>query len=156
MDVYERTETMAAPADAVFAFLKEPSNLPKYLPPIKTAEVDAPDHIQLEGNAPGGEEFHNTGSYNVDEGRRRMEWGAELEHEYSGWLEVGQDGGESSSVTVHLEFGPRSVQPAIQAQASEGRDPTEEALGKTLEAIKRQVEGSGGPVDTSELAPPDA
>ena len=57
---------------------------------------------------------------------------------------------------MHLEFGPRSQQPEIQAQASEGRDPTEEALGKTLEAIKRQVEGTGGPVDTSELAPPDA
>jgi uncharacterized protein YndB with AHSA1/START domain len=157
MDVYERTETVAAEPDVVFDYLKEPSNLPRYLPPIEHAEVGSADHVELDGTAPGGEHFHNEGEFHVDADRRRMEWSADVGHTYSGWLEVSPDGGpDSSRVTVHLEFGPRSVQPEIQAQSSEDRDPTEEALGKTLEAIKRQVEGTGGDVSTDELAPPDA
>ncbi len=157
MDVYERSQTIDAAPDAVFDYLKEPANLPRYLPPIEHAETAGDEHIELDGKAPDGSHFHNDGEFHIDPDARRMEWSAEVGHTYSGWLQVSEDGGpDAATVTVHLEFGPRSVQPEIQAQSSEDRDPTQEALDKTLEAIKRQLEGTGGDVSTDELAPPDA
>jgi uncharacterized protein YndB with AHSA1/START domain len=154
MAAYERTQIMSAPPDAVFAFLQEPANLPKYLPPIHRAEVDRPEHIELDGEGPDGKGFHNEGHFHVDPEQRRMTWGAELDHAYSGWLEVAQDGGpDRAKVTVHLEFGPRSPHPEMQERTPDDRDPAEEALGQTLEAIRRQVEGDGGEATPDELPP---
>ncbi len=37
MQEYEQRETVAAPANEVFAWVSDVENLPKYLPPIKDA-----------------------------------------------------------------------------------------------------------------------
>jgi uncharacterized protein YndB with AHSA1/START domain len=157
MATYEQSQAMDAPPEAVFAFLQDPANLPKYLPPIHNAEVDRPEHIELDGQGPDGEQFHNEGHFKVDVDARRMEWGADVGHAYSGWLQVAEDGGpDRSEVTVHLEFGPRSPEPEMQERTPDDVDPAEEALGATLEAIRRQVEGDGGQATPDELPPLDA
>jgi len=75
-----------------------------------------------------------------------MEWGAEVERDYSGWLEVAEGAG-GSQVTVHLFFGERSVEPEMREQTPEGSDPLAEGVSATLESIRRQVEEGAGKVE---------
>jgi len=55
-------------------------------------------------------------------------------------------------VTVHLNFGERSVEPEIREQTPEGRDPLAEGVSATLESIRRQIEEGAGKVEP----PPNA
>ncbi len=63
---------------------------------------------------PNGSSFGAEGYLAIDEHERRMEWGAESERDYSGWLTVGNHGEGGSEVVVHLSFGERSVEDDIQ------------------------------------------
>ena len=91
----------------------------------------------------------------MDENRKRMEWGAEVERDYSGWLEVDDGADGESQVTVHLNFGERSVEPEMREQTPEGRDPLAEGISATLESIRRQIEEGSGKVEPP-LPPPGA
>lgn len=105
----------------------------------------------LRGKNPEGETFEGDGYYRVDEASRRMEWGADTERTYSGWLTVAESGDAQSEVTVHLEFGPRSVEPEIQERTLEERDPMQEALQTTLESIRKQIEEGSGKLEPPAL-----
>lgn len=127
-------------------------NLPKYLPPVTDASVEGPSAEGVPGERlratleyPDGGSFDSEGYLLVDEGARRMEWGAEAQRDYSGWLTVAEDGG-GSEVTVHLSFGERTVEPEIREETPEGRDPLAEGVSATLESIRRQIEEGGGKV----------
>ena len=76
-----------------------------------------------------------------------MEWGAEVERDYSGWLEVADGADGESQVTVHLNFGERSVEPEMREQTPEGRDPLAEGISATLESMRRQIEEGSGKVE---------
>lgn len=153
MREYEQSMTIGASADEVFAWVSDVSNLPRYLPPIKDASIEgdsAPDkpgrRVRLHGEIPNRGEFESEGYFDVDETARRMEWGAEGARDYSGWLTVAEGGDASSEVTVHLDFGERSVEGEIQEDSGEDRDPLQESLGATLESIRRQIEEGSGKV----------
>ena len=77
--------------------------------------VEIPDRYETEGE----------GYFAVDEGERRMEWGAEMGRDYSGWLSVSNRADGRSEVTVHLSFREHSVEEQVQEESSEGRDPLE-------------------------------
>ena len=160
MSEYEQTQAVAVPADEAFAWLSDVGNLPSYLPPVTDASIQGPSEGDNPGQKvlttlqyPGGEgSFDAEGYLAVDEGARRMEWGAEAGRDYSGWLEVSPDGG-GSLVTVHLSFGERSVEPGMREQAPEGEDPLADGIAATLESIRRQLEEGSGKVEPP--APPD-
>jgi uncharacterized membrane protein len=143
---YQRSQTIDASAGDVFAFVFQIGNLPKYLPPIKSAESTRPEQIKLQGEIPNQGTFEGDGYFRVYEDERRMEWGANVGRDYSGQLSVTEQGANSSEVTVTLQFGPRSVDQEVQEQAGDDRNPAQEALAATLESIRRQVEGEGGKV----------
>ena len=153
MTEYQQTQAIDSPAEDVFAWLSEVGNLPKYLPPVTDASIEGPSAEGAPGQRlratleyPNGGSFDSEGYFNVDEGARRMEWGAEVQRDYSGWLTVAETDANSSEVTVHLSFGPRSAEPEIQEEAPEGRDPLEEGISATLESIRRQIEEGSGKV----------
>jgi uncharacterized protein YndB with AHSA1/START domain len=148
MDVYERTQEVDAPADEVFAFLKEPANLPRYLPPITGAESHpGSDQVSLEGDDPDGNHFRGQGYFRIHDDERKLEWGSNLERQYSGRMHVDPAGSGGSLVTVHLEFGPRSEpHREMQERSSPDREPGDEALAATLETIRRQIEEGSGQV----------
>ncbi len=167
MREYEQTQTIDASADEAFAWLSDVSNLPRYLPPVIDASIEGPSagdnpgqriRATLEYPGEGGGTFDAEGYLAVDESRRRMEWGAEVERDYSGWLEVAGGANGESQVTVHLNFGERSVEPEMREQTPEGRDPLAEGISATLESIRRQIEEGSGKVDppppTPGAAPP--
>ena len=158
MSEYEQTQVIAVPPDEAFAWLSDAGNLPAYLPPVTDASIEGPSEGDNPGQKvrttlqyPGGEgSFDAEGYLAVDEGARRMEWGAEAGRDYSGWLEVAPDG-EGSLVTVHLTFGERSVEPEMREQTEEGEDPLAEGISATLESIRRQIEERSGKVEAPPL-----
>ena len=151
---YEQTQTIDAPADEVFAWLSDVDNLPEYLPPVVDASIEGPSAEGVPGQRvrvtleypEGGGSFDSEGYLAVDESRRRMEWGAEVERDYSGWLEVAEGVDGQCQVTVHLNFGERSVEPEMREQTPEGRDPLAEGVSATLESIRKQIEEGSGKV----------
>ncbi|QIN81447.1 hypothetical protein GBA63_01500 [Rubrobacter tropicus] len=156
MREYEQSETIAAPANEVFAWVSDVENLPKYLPPIKDAGIDGAsagdnpgEKVRMHVEIPDRGEFESEGYFDVDADARTMRWGAETGRDYSGRLEVSGKGDGQSEVTVHLSFGPRSVEGEIQEESSDDRNLLEESLAATLESIRRQIEEGSG-----KLAPP--
>ena len=85
MAEYQQTQTISAPAGEVFAWLSDVGNLPKYLPPVTDASIEGPSAEGAPGQRlratleyPNGGSFDSAGYFNVDEGARRLEWGAEV------------------------------------------------------------------------------
>lgn len=158
MAEYEQTQNVNAPPQEVFAWLSDVGSLPAYLPPVVEAWVEGPaeggnpgQKLRTTLEYPGGENSRETGTFvaegylAVDEDRRRMEWGAEVERDYSGWLTVSGGAGDGDSlVTVHLSFGERSAEPRIEERSSGDRDPIPEGISSTLESIRRQIEEGSG------------
>ncbi len=151
MQKYEQSETVAAPANEVFAWVSDVENLPKYLPPINEAGIEGSaaegspgERVKMLVEIPDRGEFESEGYFDVDAEARTMRWGAETGRDYSGRLTVAEAGDGQSEVTVHLPFGPRSVEGEIQEDSSEDRNPLEESLGATLESIQRQIEEGSG------------
>jgi hypothetical protein len=68
----------------------------KYLPPVVDVSIEGPSVEDAPGQRiratleypEGGSTFDSEGYLAVDEGRKRMKWGAEIERDYSGWLDV--------------------------------------------------------------------
>jgi uncharacterized membrane protein len=148
MSEYQQTASVNAPVDEVFAWVADAGNLPHYLPPIKEARLEGDgDQVRLWGEIPDQGEFESEGYFRVMEDQRRMEWGANVYRDYSGWLQVEPSGEAASEVTVHLSFGGASVEGQIQEQSSDERDPLEEGVEATLESIRRQIEEGSGKVD---------
>lgn len=150
---YEQSQTIGAPPEDVFAWLIDVDNLPGYLPPVTDASIEGPSaegtpgqKVRMTLDFPNGSSFDAEGYLATDEHERRMEWGAETERDYHGWLTVGNHGEHDSEVIVHLSFGERSVESDIKEGAPEDRDPVHEAIGATLESIRRQIEEGAGKV----------
>jgi ribosome-associated toxin RatA of RatAB toxin-antitoxin module len=161
MSEYEQTQAVSVPPDEAFAWLSDVGNLPEYLPPVTNASIEGSSEGDNPGQKvrttlqyPGGEgSFDAEGYLAVDEGARRMEWGAETGRDYSGWFEVTPDG-DRSHVTVHLSFGERSVEPEMREETGGDEDPLADGISATLESIRRQLEERTGKVESS--PPPDA
>lgn len=156
MQEYEQSKVVAAPANEVFAWVSDVENLPKYLPPIKDAGIEGPaaegspgERVKMQVEIPDRGEFESEGYFDVNADARTMRWGAEADRDYSGRLTVAEIGDGESEVTVHLSFGPRSVEGEIQEGSSDDRNPLEESLAATLESIRRQIEEGSG-----KLSPP--
>jgi hypothetical protein len=161
MEEYEQARAIAVPPEEAFAWLSDVGNLPSYLPPVTDASIQGPSEGDNPGQKvrttleyPGGDgSFDAEGYFAINEGARRMEWGAEAGRDYSGWLEVAAEGA-GSLVTVHLNFGERSVEPEVEKQSSEGEHPLADGIAATLESIRRQLEEGSGKVEPP--PPPDA
>lgn len=130
MNDYERTATVNASADALFAYLSDVDNLPDYFERMTAAEpgegeeVHTKARIDIDGQ--GEQEVEGEAWFKVDEEGKRIQWGSEGPNNYSGELEVSEDG-QSSQVAVRLHT-------EMDEQAIEGD------LQRTLDNIKRIVE----------------
>jgi hypothetical protein len=143
MAEYERSRLIRASPDDVFAFVSDAGNLATFLPTVDTVEPQAEDRVEVHGEV-RGREYEDDGWFRVDEGRRRLEWGAD-ERDYSGWLTVSGDG-DGSQVVAHLSFAP-FVTPSgrpITGEPEVAPDPIEESLEAALDSLRNLMEGRGG------------
>src|SRR4028119_671049 len=121
MQEYEQSETVAAPANEVFAWVSDVENLPKYLPPIKDAGIEGSaaegspgERVKMLVEIPDRGEFESEGYFDVDAEALTMRWGAETGRDYSGRLTVAEAGDGQSEGTVHLSLGPRPAGGEVQ------------------------------------------
>ena len=131
---FEASKVVNAQADAVYDFVSDIKNMPKYMPTTKKAESQGKDRVRVQG---GGEGFQydSDGYLRRNSESNRLEWGADEGH-YSGWMEV-QSEDEGAKVTIHLFF--KSLDGIPSEHVGEG-------LETALSSIKNHVEVTGGKV----------
>jgi hypothetical protein len=97
---FERSLTVGVGADAAFAFLADPANLPDYAPPIAHVESIAVSGDPAEAAAEGEPEDSTTGvRFLPDAVARRVEWGREA---YAGSAAVEASTASTSTITFRL------------------------------------------------------
>lgn len=132
MPTYERSTTVTADADRLFAWLADVANLPTYMPSIQEAERDG-DTIRTKARVEtDGEvrEYEGEATFETDESTRTMSWGAEGPNDYHGELEVEEDG-DGAKVSVRI---------TTERSAENDEDTIDTHLERTVAQIKRLVE----------------
>ena len=146
MAEYESSLPVNASPDAVFDFVSDIGNLPKYLPTTHHAEAQGSNRVRVQGEA-NGHKYDSDGRFHADATEHRLEWGSDGETAYNGWLEI-EGAGDESLVTVHLSFTPRPDQGARMDEQTGDRDTTiQQGLDASLRSIKNIVEGVGGKIE---------
>ena len=139
---------VAAPADAVFAFISDVSNLPRYLPTVHDAQSHGADRVEVDGTA-NGHRYASTGWFNVDPETRSMRWGSDGQNDYAGQMAVTGDG-QASQVTCTLRFSPApEIKDAMDKHQGGPSAAMTDGLRASLRSIKQIAEGTGGKVESS-------
>lgn len=132
MGDYEQTTTVHAPADRLFDYLSDVSNLPHYFHAITEADRTGPEEVHV--HAETGTESHDGEAwFKVDDNQRTLAWGSEGDSDYHGDLSIERVDDESSSITIALHT------ERVDAAG------LEKGLRDTLEQIRAQVEHGNAP-----------
>lgn len=143
MSHYESQTVVDAEAKQVFEFVKDPQNMPKYLPTVHSAQPQGPGRVEVEGEA-GGHHYDSDGWFKIDDQEMTMTWGSDGEHKYAGQLFVKPEG-RGSRIQVSLDFEPNPGEEQSFKQQMGSRDATiKNGLDKSVQSIKNLCEGSGG------------
>jgi len=129
MPDYQRSAKVKASADALFDYLSDIRNLPKYFNRMTSARSAGPGEIYATASVNGKEE-EGKASFHVDKAAKKLQWGSEGPNDYHGELEVTGEG-DNSEVAVKLHT------------KNTEKQKIEEGLQKTLDNIVRLVEESG-------------
>lgn len=141
---YEDNLTIRADPNAVFNFVADVRNLPKYMPTTKGAQSQGEARVRVQGEAQG-QSYDSDGYLRRGDQRNRLEWGSD-EGYYSGWLQVRPDG-DVSNVTVHISL--RGHPPGADEGTAPDPAQVKEGLRKGLQSIRNHVEGRGGKEEPS-------
>lgn len=101
MTTYTHTAEADVPADVLFRFLADPTNLPRYFPQMTSAEPEGGDTVHVEAEV-HGDHVEGEAWVRSDESARRLEWGAEGPDDYHGELEVEEVAPGRCRITVAL------------------------------------------------------
>lgn len=115
MPVFKSSVSIEQPADAVFDFVRDVRNLPRYFDECTAADSTDGDRVRVttreDGRTTAGEAW-----FRIHEGhRRRIEWGSDGPDDYHGWLEVDPEGAVCSvTVEIHTSAdGERSLDESL-------------------------------------------
>ena len=122
------THVSLAPA-ALFDYLSDISNLPRYFARMTSAQKGDGDEVLTTAKMPDGTEVEGRAYFRVDSSAQRLEWGSEGPSEYSGSLDVAADG-DGSTVSVTLNT----------SRTHEGDPEVQQGIDETLASIKSQAE----------------
>lgn len=97
---YERRIRVGASPEAAFAFLADPDNLTRYVATVVKAEAQGNNTVRIAAEVQGRHE-EGDALLQIDSARRRMDWSAPGDSDYSGSLQVAatEDG---ATVTLHI------------------------------------------------------
>ena len=132
MGDFTGTTSVSLPVDALFGYLSDVSNLPKYFSRMTSAEPGDGEEVRTTARMPDGTGVQGDAWFRVDTAARRIEWGSEGPSEYAGHLQLIPDG-QGSQVEVHLHT----------TRVSDGDRQVTEGISQTLAAIKAQAESRG-------------
>ena len=134
---FESSLTYDVAAGAVYPYVADVKNMPKYMPTAKWAESAGGERVRVKG---GGEGFsYDTEGYmKRDEDNGVLEWGSDKDI-YQGYLQVIPIGDSSCQVKIRLTFKGDHYD-KIPAQ------DVREGLQSALLSIKNVVENDGGKI----------
>ncbi|MEV4601840.1 SRPBCC family protein [Amycolatopsis sp. NPDC049253] len=129
MTDYRHSATVELPADELFAYLREPRNLPHYFSQMQAARPEGGDTVHVEAEV-HGRHVEGDAWLKVDEGTRTLSWGAEGPDDYHGTLSIDEAGPAASRVEVTLS----SVREGHSGEIQRGLEETVAALAHTAVA----------------------
>jgi uncharacterized membrane protein len=129
MGDHQRSVEVKAAADAVFGYLANPENLPKYVATMTAAVPAGGETVHVAAEVQGRRE-EGDARFHADAAERRIEWSGEGEGAYSGWLQVTETAA-GSTVTVHIH--------TMHDSGEQGAE-IDRAFDETMERIKELVE----------------
>ncbi|SDF74422.1 Polyketide cyclase / dehydrase and lipid transport [Lentzea fradiae] len=133
MTTYTHTAEADIPADTLFEFLADPTNLPRYFPQMTAAEPEGGEQVHVEAEV-HGHHVESEAWVRPDAGRRSLEWGAEGPDDYHGELQVEEVTPGRSRITVSLH----SVREASGDEVQRGLEETVAVLTQTAAADDRR------------------
>lgn len=139
MSEFEHNMPIDASPDAVYAFVSQVGNLPRYLSTALSVQPQQGERIRVQGEAQG-RAYDADSFFVLDRDHYRVEWGVN-EGYYAGWLQVNGQG-DYSTLTVHLSFS--DIPPAGRGDEAPNAARIHEAVVKALESIKTFVEEGRG------------
>jgi uncharacterized protein YndB with AHSA1/START domain len=149
MSKYERSATIQAEPERVFAYVADVVHLPDHLPTKRHATQEGGERVRIPGEL-RGHPYDADGFFRVDQQARRVEWGSDGEQTYRGWLQVVPDGA-GSAVTMHLSFVPQETYAQELGAAAAGIGNRDQAIAEVLDpslaSIRNQLEGQGGKIE---------
>ena len=125
------TPVSVAPA-ALFDYLSDVGNLPRYFARMTSARQGEGEEVLTTAKMPDGTEVEGSAWFRVDREALRLEWGSEGPSEYSGWLQVSASG-EGSEVSVSLNT----------SRTHEGDPEVQQGIDETLASIRSQAASLG-------------
>ncbi len=132
MGDFKGTTTVNASAQALFDYLSDVHNLPRYFDRMTSAEPGDGDEVHTTATIPGGREVEGEAWFKVDRDNQHLEWGSEGDNPYGGFLDV-RGNGEACDVEVHIH----------STHAADGTPEIQRGIEETLAQIKRLVEQEG-------------
>ena len=138
----DRVEVSASP-EAVFRFVSDIKNLPKYLPTVQGAHPQPDERVAVDGKA-NGHAYNSDGYFKVDQAARTMTWGSDGENDYSGKMSVSGQG-DGSVVSCSLQFTPTGpIKESMERNQGGPSAAMTDGLRASLASIKAICEGTGG------------
>jgi hypothetical protein len=138
MTTYTHSAEADIAPDALFGFLADPRNLPRYFPQMTAAEPEGGDTVHVEAEV-HGDRVSSEAWIRPDESARRLEWGAEGPDDYHGELEIDEVAPGRSRITVSLH----SVREAGGGEVQQGLEQTVAALAQAAAADADEIQRGG-------------
>jgi hypothetical protein len=136
---HARIEIARPPAE-VFAFLVDPTNLPRWLPMLREALREGPDRVRVIGGGIGAEGTVGDARFSADPGALCFSWAASTGIGCAGDVHV-EPAEPGALVRLHLRLGTRAERPEALAHWTGDRTlDIEAALRATMEAIRQVCE----------------
>ena len=143
MPEYTARIDVAASPEAVFRFVSDVGNLPKYLPTVHGAHSHPHERVEVDGKA-NGHAYTSEGWFKVDQAARTMTWGSDGANDYSGKMTVSGESGRSE-VQCSLQFTPTAeIKDSMDRNQGGPSAAMTDGLRASLASIKEICEGTGG------------
>jgi len=113
-------------ADAVWAVVADPARLTDWVPAMRLAQPSGKEEVHVEGES-HGHRYSLDSLLRIDEGDRRLDWGAEGDDDYRGSLRVAERP-SGSEVHLHVAVPDDRLGPSPDDAVTEIRRGMEEAF----------------------------
>lgn len=134
MGDYEQSRDVDAPAQALFDYLADVRNMPRYFSSMTSAEPAEGEAVQVTAVV-DGKEREGEAWLKVDRDRMHLDWGSEGPNNYHGRLDVtGDDAASRVLVALHTDN--------VEDQR------IDQGLTETLDEVQRLVESGPAPTNT--------
>jgi hypothetical protein len=113
-------------ANALWAVVADPARLADWVPTMRRAQPSGKEEVHVEGES-HGHRYSLDSTLRIDEGDRRLDWGAEEDYGYRGSLRVAERP-SGSEVHLHVAVPDDRLGPSPDRAAAEIRRGMEEAF----------------------------